>query len=273
MSDDDIDGESWRGVPSSDDLAARFVQMLERPLESIDWKEFHFFRRGMGLSKAKANLPGIQMCLDYELARESKGVADFIASLGKDEKTELINGALLMQLRHVMITKKPSIDTAFSLIVPTVSVAAPWFPAPWLSATVQARVRLARRLGTLYGRHYLPYWAFPVGRTQAREITRVAIQRRQRLVVVSFDGTQSVTALMRAFGETLRRIGVGRDSSNRGKIKLVSALEDLGCYRLARLRDRARASAMNAVGFSRSANKISDGKRRTTKRLRGLRYI
>jgi hypothetical protein len=32
MSDDDID----------QDRVARLVRMLERPLESIDWKEFHF---------------------------------------------------------------------------------------------------------------------------------------------------------------------------------------------------------------------------------------
>jgi hypothetical protein len=213
------------------------------------------------------------MCLDYEQARESKHVADFIASLDKHARAELINVALLMQSRCVVITKKGSVDRKFSLIVPTVSVAAPWFPAPWLSATVPARGRLARQLEPLYGRQHLPHWAFRIGRNQAREIIRMAIHRMHRLVVISFDGTQSVTALMKAFGETLRRMGVGRDNSNRGKIKLVSALEDPGCYRLARLGDRARANAMNTVGFSRSANKISDGKRRTIKRLRGLRYI
>ena len=95
---------------------------------------------------------------------------------------------------------------------------------------------------------------------------------KQTLHVIAIDHTRPITALVTAFEERLKRIGVSGNNSQRGKVKLASALRDLGCYRLARLSDRARSNAMVEAGFSRSANKISDAKMRTIRRLRSLDY-
>jgi hypothetical protein len=161
------------------------------------------------------------------------------------------------------------------LTVPAVSLAAPSFPAPWLSVSEGIRKTITSRLQPIYTPKALPVWDFPVSAELADVLAATAKEEKQTsLHVLAIDHTRPRTSLIHAFEEWLREMGNTGSGSRRGKVKVASALEDLGCYRLAtRLNSTARSEAMESVGFRRSANKLSEAKRRALRRLRSLDYV
>jgi hypothetical protein len=244
------------------------------PYDPIDWREFHFFKPNEGI--ARNDLLEIRICLDYEQARESPGVIEFVSNNDAHAKARSIKSAIQMRTRFAPVNYEGGDEeekAANRLTVPAACLAASWFPKPWLSATKEARRAVISLLEAIYSQRPLPCWTYPMEFEEATLLTATAEQENQLLYVIAIDKSQPVTKLVDAFRNLLGEIGIRGDNTRRGKIKFASALEDLGCYRLARLKFMARSDSMLAASFRRSANKISDGKRRAIARLRGLGHI
>jgi hypothetical protein len=217
---------------------------------AIDWREFHFFKPGEGISKS--DLLEIRMCLDYEQGRESANVRHFIASMGASEKGAAVRSVVESRTRFLPIywqendeQEKGAEQAALELVVPAVCAAASWFPRPWLSATKASRRAIITNLESVYSPRALPAWPFPMEPDESELLMMtIAHEKSVLLRVVAIDQGQPMTKLLGAFKALLRKSGIAGDDTRRGKIKLASALDDLGCYRLSRLRSSARSDAM-----------------------------
>lgn len=256
-------------------VSLRRILTGEGKYKPIDWREFHFFKSTEGVKKS--DLQEIRICLDYEQARESTDVQKFVAGMSdRGAQAGAIKRAIERRSRYLSIGwegGEAEQKEAEGLFVPSVCAAASWFPLPWLSANKESRRRVIAILEPIYSSRPLPSWAFPMDTEEAQLITMAAQDDGSMLRVVVIDKSQTVTKLVDQFRELLRNVGMRGDDSRRGKVKVASALEDLGCYRLSRLQHRLRSDAMVEAGFIRSANKISAAKKRAAARLLRLNYI
>jgi hypothetical protein len=262
------------------------IRGLGRPIKSLDWREFHFFKE-QGLSKT--DLTAIRVCHDYELARESSRVLAFVKQLSPDRRRQILEpqrvNSRYIAIRFSDEPPNPKIPAwsdvrTFSetqdLFVPAACVAASWFPRPWLCGSVADRRSIVKRLTAIYTVRSLPVFDFPV----QEDMTNLLLCSAQRdgnttLHVLAIDWEQTKSALLKAFEAWLeQQRDIKGSSSRQGKNKFASALSDLGCYRLmTKLEAQARAHAMNLCCFRRSIPKLSEAKTRTAKRLQRLGYI
>jgi hypothetical protein len=120
-----------------------------RRTNSLDWREFNFFKAGAGLSRN--DQVSIQVCLDYELARESPQIVEWQTTLSARERQED-----LQQLQQTISTKSSRYflgtdeEKKRMFLFPKVCVAASWFPSPWLSAPPEEREKIIKMLAALY---------------------------------------------------------------------------------------------------------------------------
>lgn len=106
-----------------------------RRTNSLDWREFNFFKTGVGL--ARDDQLSIHVCLDYELGRESPQVLENNTYLQKELQQSSEKWG-----RYIWLI--PEGKKRF--LHPLVCIATPWFPSPWLSACVEDRKKSSRRL-------------------------------------------------------------------------------------------------------------------------------
>src|SRR5262245_26923069 len=120
---------------------------------SLDWREFNFFKDGAGLSRN--DQLSIQVCLDYERAREWGLLVELLARCSQKQRQGVVS--LPETYRHAAIHHH-SIGTPLDELpeepdlplVPTVCIAASWFPAPWLSGPAGERDRIIKDLAEFY---------------------------------------------------------------------------------------------------------------------------
>ena len=246
--------------------------------DSLDWREFHFFKAG-GLSRN--DQLSNRICLDYELARECRQIVELLAHCSQKQRQEVLS--LQSTSRYAAFPcSDGGLVKAFEQVaslpsIPTVCIAASWFPSPWLSAPETEGRKIVKTLARFYDTRPLAVSDFPVKDRQEEKllIASAALDTGTTLHVFAIDKTQTESALIAAFRAWIKkqRDITGADS-RRGRVKIVAALRDLGCYRLMTKLDAAsRQATMDEVGFKQSVPKLSEAKRRTAKRLRSLGYM
>jgi hypothetical protein len=252
---------------------------LRRPIKTLDWREFHFFK-AQGLSKT--DLVAIRICLDYELARESVRVRSFVKRLSQDRRQQMLQphrlNARYVPVRFSDDPKWSDVETrqeALDLYVPVACVAASWFPNPWLCGEGTERRSIVKRLARVYSTRPLVVEDFPLDNETSKLLLSSAKSEGSTLHVIVINREQTRGGVRKAFDAWLDRQGDFSGSMSRqGKNKYTAELSDLGCYRLmTKLNSQARAHAMDLCGFKRSVPKLSEGKARAAKRLQELGYI
>jgi hypothetical protein len=267
-----------------------------RRTDSLDWREFNFFKAGGGLSRH--DQLSIQVCLDYELGRECPQLPEF----NKNTQKELQQGRYVRYVLHISKKRKKP------FLHPLVCIATPWFPSPWLSASVEDREKIIKTVAPLYedkpaSREWqwlslpeiskrfekeleritghiprtLAVFDFPMKdqEKERRLIARAAEDGNTSLHVFAINRRQAKSALIAAFKDWIeQRTDISGKESLRGRVKAVAALRDLGCYRLMTELDAlSRQVAMDEAGFKQSVPKLSEAKRRTQRRFRAMGYI
>jgi hypothetical protein len=264
---------------------SKLIQELSRPVKSLDWREFHFFKE-QGLSKR--DLITIRVCLDYELARESSRVRAFVKQLSQGQRRQLLEPQRL-DSRYVPVRssdepEQPNVpkwsdvtnsSEALDLVVPAACIAASWFPQPWLCGLMNERRLIVKQLQSVYSMRPLSVFEFPLEEETAKLLTSSAqADGNTTLHVIAINREQTRATLLKAFKVWLGRENIKGGASQQGRHKFTAALSDLGCYRLmTKLDSQARAHAMNTWGFRRSIPKLSEGKARAAKRLDRLGYV
>jgi hypothetical protein len=241
----------------------------------LDWREFHFFKPLEGIQKS--NLLEIRICLDYERARESRSAQAFFDSNDRASLAKSVARAVERRMRWLPIVwegGESEQEAAENLFVPAACGAAiSLFPRPWLSATKEFRRQITGTLAPIYAARPMFSRPFPIDPEEAELLTMAALADNSLLRVIAIDTALPFTKLVEQFKGLLRHVGIRGEESGRGKLKVSSALDDLGCYRLSKLHHTKRSDAMLEADFIRSANKISTAKRRATAALRRLNYL
>src|SRR6266567_2940410 len=60
-----------------------------RRTTSLDWREFNFFKAGFGLSRH--DQLSIQVCFDYELAREWRLLVELLAKCSEKQRQDVVS--------------------------------------------------------------------------------------------------------------------------------------------------------------------------------------
>jgi hypothetical protein len=280
-----------------------------RRTDSLDWREFNFFKAGGGLSRH--DQLSIQVCLDYELGRECPQLPEFNKNTQKELQQAREKRRYLRYVLHISKKRKKP------FLHPLVCIATPWFPSSWLSASGEDREKIIKTVAPLYedkpaaSRDWQWLSGFPeisasdneaskrfekeleritghIPRTLAvfdfpmkdqekerRLIARAAEDGNTSLHVFAINRRQTKSTLIAAFKDWIeQQTDISGKESLRGRVKAVAALRDLGCYRLmTKLDALSRQVAMDEEGFKQSVPKLSEAKRRTQKRLRSMGYI
>jgi hypothetical protein len=248
--------------------------------DSLDWREFNFFKSGAGLSRQ--DQLSIQVCFDYELAREWRLLVELLAKCSEEQRKGVVS---LPETYRYAAIHHHLIDTPLDELpevpddppVPTVCISASWFPAPWLPGPARERDRIIKDLAEFYspvsgvvGRGLKPF-DFPM----EDRLVKWAEQQNWTLRVFAIDRAQTESSLVAAFRAWIKKQpDISGKASRRGRIKPTSVLRDLGCYRLmTKLDPLSRQVAMDQEGFKQSVPKLSEAKQRTRKRLRSIGYI
>jgi len=274
----------------------------------LDWREFNFFKAGVGLSRN--DQLSIQACLDYELARECPWIVENAPYWSeKDRQDAIVKATSPYFLGH-------STDKGRFYRFPKVCMAASWFPSPWLSAPASERNKIIKTLATLYddtpdvsrkspwlfavpqlsarqkeackqmrrlieqifapGARTLGVFDFPIKdqKMERRLLATTAEDSNTTLHLFAINRAQTKSALVAAFKAWIgKQQDISGKESLRGRARTVAALRDLGCYRLMiKLDPLSRQAAMDEEGFKQSVPKLSEAKRRTEKRLQYLGY-
>jgi hypothetical protein len=247
---------------------------------SLDWREFNFFKDGVGLSRH--DQLSIRVCFDYELAREWRLLVELLAKCSEKQRQDVIS---LPETYRYAAIHHHSIDTPLDELpdvpddppVPTVCLASSWFPAPWLSGPARERDRIIKDLAEFYSpvsgvvsRGLKPF-DFPM----EDRLVKWAKQQNWTLHVFAIDRAQTESSLVAAFRAWVKKQpDISGRESRRGRVKRISALRDLGCYRLmTKLDALSRQVTMDQEGFKQSVPKLSEAKQRAEKRLRYFGYI
>jgi hypothetical protein len=256
-----------------------------RRTDSLDWREFNFFKPGVGLSRH--DQLSIRVCLDYELARQWLLLVELLANCSEKKRQDVL---FMPESRRFARAPYYSADLPLlSLLddpdmppVPTVCIAASWFPAPWLSGPARERDKIVEKLAQFYNRTSWTHNTSPLSKfapaMENRQVERLiewARKHRRTLHVFAINRRQTKSAIIAAFKEWIeRQPDISGKQSRRGKIKPISELRDLGCYRLmTKLEPLSRQVAMDEADFKQSMPKLSEAKRRTQRRLRVMGYI
>jgi hypothetical protein len=155
-----------------------------------------------------------------------------------------------------------------------------WISAPpglraWNKAALKALTRLLDWADASVPRT-IAALDFPMKDYEERGlIASAAADSNMTLHVFAINRAQTKSALVAAFRAWIKQQpDISGKESDRGRVKAVAALRDLGCYRLmTKLDALSRQVAMDEAGFKQSVPKLSESKRRTQKRLRYLGYI
>jgi hypothetical protein len=281
-----------------------------RRTTSLDWREFNFFKTGVGLSRN--DQLSVQVCLDYELARECPWIVEE-PNLSEKERQRTIAEAT-HRYEFGIFNEGGAQERMF--VFPIVCIVASWFPSPWLSAPEKERQKVIKTLAALYddagwrqvdwrwlsalpdlptrnkkamkalariiewvsdAPRMLATFEFPM-KDKRRERMLVATSARDSnitLHVFAINRAQTKSALVAAFKAWIeKQSDISGKESFRGRVKAVAALRDLGCYRLmTKLNALSRQVAMDGECFKQSVPKLSEAKRRTEKRLQYCGYI
>jgi hypothetical protein len=253
-----------------------------RRTNSLDWREFNFFKAGAGLSRH--DRLSIQVCLDYEFARQWLLLVELLANCSEKKKEDVLS---MPESRRFARAPYYSADLPLLQLldnpdmpqVPTVCIAASWFPAPWLSGPARDRDKIVKKLAPFYNRTSWTHNTNPLFEfappMELERLIKWARKHSRTLHVFVINRLQTKSAIIAAFKEWIeRQPDISGKQSRRGKSKPISALRDLGCYRLmTKLEPLSRQVAMDEAGFKQSVPKLSEAKRRTQKRLRAMGYI
>jgi hypothetical protein len=253
------------------------LDKLVSEIRSLDWREFHFFKAVVGLSRN--DQLSIQVCLDYELAREWRLMVEVLANCSEKQRQDVLS---MPETRRYAAIPCDSIDVPNEWPdippVPTACLAASWFPAPWLSGPAKERENIVKKLAEFYestwryNKRPLEVYDFPY--TSEGLLIERAKEENRTLHVFAINREETESALVAAFRAWIKRQpDISGKESRRGRVKTVAALRDIGCYRLmTRLDALSRQVAMDEEGFKQSVSKLSEAKRRTQKRLRSIGY-
>jgi len=151
---------------------AKLIYEISRT-NSLDCREFHFFKAPDGLSKNDSLQNRI--CLDYELARESPTVCEFVTRLSGERRQEMLYTARPLESRfplvrfsdeaedeHLPKWHDAPLETAQDAIYPPVAcIAASWFLSAWLSASAKERAEVVKSPTEIYDVKPLSAWDFP----------------------------------------------------------------------------------------------------------------
>jgi hypothetical protein len=238
--------------------------------DSLDWSEFDFFKKGVGLSKN--DQLSNRICLDYERALESRRLVRVVSSLSSEEKQRMLNRSLQLSSRFVL-----RFDTGLQSRILAVCVAATWFPKHWLSASVNEQQKVVESLARIYDVRPLTVFDFPIEDWREQKLVVASAQedRNTTLHVFAIDRGQTESALIAGFKAWLKKQpDISGAESRQGKVKVIAALRDLGRYRLmTKLDASSRQATMDEAHFNQSVPKLSEAKRRAEKRLQSLGYI
>jgi hypothetical protein len=254
--------------------------------DSLDWHEFNFFKGGAGLSRN--DQLSIQVCLDYELAREWRRLVEWLKNCSEKQRQDVLS--MPESRRYAAIPFASPFDPVDMPPVPTACIAAPWFPSPWLSGPARERENIVKKLAESYdsawwfancpgryGYHGQPLsvYDFPVDDQRRLAAWTAEKNSGRTLHVFEINRKQTKSAIIAAFKQWIEwQPDISGKESLRGRVKAVAALRDLGCYRLmTKLDALSRQVAMDEAGFKQSVPKLSEAKRRTQKRLRSMGYI
>jgi hypothetical protein len=250
----------------------KLISRISRP-DSLDWREFDFFKEGAGLSRN--DQLSIQVCLDYELAREWRLLVEWLKNCSEKQRQEVLS--MPESRRDAAIPFDSPFDPVEMPPVPTACVAASWFPAPWLSGPARERDRIIKDLAEFYS---------PVSGVVGRGLKTFDFPMEDRLVewvkkenstlhVFAINRGETKSAIIAAFTAWVKRQpDITGKESRRGRNKPISRLRDLGCWRLmTKLDPLSRQVLMDQEGFKQSVPKLSEAKQRTRKRLRSMGYI
>jgi hypothetical protein len=97
-----------------------------RRTDSLDWREFNFFKAGVGL--LRHDQLSIQVCLDYELAREWRLLVEWLKNCSEKQKHDVLS--MPESRRYAAIPFDSPFDPMDMPPVSTACVAASWFPSP-----------------------------------------------------------------------------------------------------------------------------------------------
>jgi hypothetical protein len=252
-----------------------------RRTNSLDWREFNFFKTDSGLSRN--DQLSIQVCLDYELARECELLVEWLARCSKKERQDTLS--MEESRRYAAFPFDVPLEV-FERYVPSACIAASWFPSPWLLGPAKDRENIVKKLAEFYnstssflncpgryGHSPLSVYDFPY--THAKHLIERAKKENRTFHVLEINRRQTKSALIGAFRQWIEhQPDISGKESRRGRVKAVAGLRDLGCYRLmTKLDALSRQVAMDAEGFRQSVPKLSEAKQRTQKRLRSMSYI
>ena len=81
------------------DGIARLAAKLARPINSLDWREFHFLK---GLTAKYDRQLEMRMCLDFELARESPQIVVYLKRCSNYERQIMLRKPRFNQ-QYVMV--------------------------------------------------------------------------------------------------------------------------------------------------------------------------
>jgi hypothetical protein len=121
--------------------AGKLISKIGRTT-SLDWREFNFFKAGGGLSRH--DQLSIQVCLDYELGRECPQLPGFNKNTQKELQQAREKRRYFRYVLHIAKKRKKP------FLHPLVCIATPWFPSPWLSASVEDREKIIKTVAPLY---------------------------------------------------------------------------------------------------------------------------
>jgi hypothetical protein len=261
--------------------ADKLLSRIKRT-DSLDWREFNFFKPDVGL--LRHDQLSIQVCLDYERAREWRLLVALMAKCSEKQRQAVIS---LPETYRYAAIHHHSISTPLDELegtpetppVPTACVEASWFPAPWLSGPARERDRIIKNLAEFYNPvsgvvcRGLKQFDFPT--LMEDRLVKWAKQQNQTLHLFAIDRAQTESSLVAAFRAWVKKQpDISGRESRRGTVKRISALRDLGCYRLmTKLDSFSRQVVMDQEGFKQSVPKLSEAKRRAEKRLRDFEYI
>jgi hypothetical protein len=262
---------------------AKRVPKKHNGVQKLDWREFSFFKDGAGLSRN--DQLSIQVCLDYELAREWRLLVEWLSRCSKKQRQDTLS--MEESRRYAAFPFDVPINV-FERNVPTACIAASWFPSPWLSGPAKDRENIVKKLAEFYN----STWSFlncpGVYRREPLSVRSFQVDDQQRLVatmakkdsdttlhVFAVNRRHTKSAIVAAFKQWIeRQSDISGNESLRGRVKAAAALRDLGCYRLmTKLDPLSRQVVMDQEGFEQSVPKLSEAKQRTRKRLRSMGYI
>jgi hypothetical protein len=176
--------------------AGKLISKIGRTT-SLDWREFDFFKAGVGLSRH--DQLSIRVCLDYELAREWRLLVECLKNCSEKQKQEVLS--MPESRRDAAIPFESPFDPADMHPVPTVCIAASWFPAPWLSGPAGNREKIVKNLTEFYSgsswRRGLSVSDFPMDDRLVERLIKRAKEQSRTLHVLTINRAQTRSVWLR----------------------------------------------------------------------------